>query len=1105
MKRLLFLSLFTMCLATGFGQVSKTKQTTRLPLDSAAMQSARRRDAQVIDGSQNVQTRSGRQSANPYASTGGQQRVIPKGLISTASKKFEEPEFVFVEREREQTQLRSSKVRTNLETVVDFFKETPQLKISNPELQIRIDTIETDKLNMTHIKGKQLFRNIPVYGMDFTFHISSESERFLGYTVDTTQISTNEVQFNADDAIRIAMRDLGQTTEIQTLSELMKQTLNYDQPTAEAIYYPTKLNVYNYMHKVVIRPNYRDEWIYYIDAYSGEVADKYNNTPSDGPNTGSGKDLSGTTRTVNTYLEKGTHYMVNATKSMFKASDFSGIIGVYDAKNDKKFHESGTASLTTNTSTSWNNPTAVSAMYYTSMVYDYLLKTFNRNSFDDKKSSMQVVINVCDNEDGGGFDNAYWNSAFVALGNGRNAFSPLAGGLDIIAHEFGHAVIGSTAKLEYRNQSGAINEAYADIFGVMVDRANWTIGENVVKDKRYFPTGYLRDMRNPHNGGSSIADACWQPANVSEMYLGKEDNGGVHINNSIPAQTFYIYATATSKERAEQVYYRALTTYLTPTSKFNNLRKGVIQAAKDLNYSNDVKIIENAFDKVGIIEDTSGGQSSETPPVLPTNPGQWGLLIVNSDPDDRYSIYKTSDYKTLTPITTTKLNSKPNVSRPSVTDDGKSTVFVDSDNNIRLLDMSTGKEQIINDEEDNRNVAVSRDGKRIAVVTKYADSQIWVYDFGLKKWKSFKLYNPTTGNDGPKSGGPLYADAIEFDHTGEYILYDAYNKSSSSLGGDEAGYWDIGLINVWDNSSNNWGTGEVEKLFSDLTTGVEVFNPVFAKNSPFIIAFDFHDEETDDVYAVVGINLATGDLGIIHLNLLLSYPSYSMDDKRMAFNSIDFNALDYAVAYKDLGSNKISAKVSYIDETIFATGGMYPVYYGTGTRVLGTKPAASFTADTRLGGYPLNVQFVDMSTGNPTSWRWTFQGGSPATSTQQNPKITYKSTGTYSVTLVATNTYGSHELVRQGYITVGTTGSEIIDREAMTVYPNPASDYVWLNTTDKVQQVKLYNLTGKAFPITFTDEQGKMRIDVSDLPAGIYILQVTLTNSNVVTQKIIKR
>jgi len=1100
MKRLLFLFIFSLCLATGYGQVGRTKQTTRLPWDSVAMQSTvKGRNAQLIDGSQNVQARSGGQSLNPYAMNGGQQRLLPgrinKSTVAGVTHRMEEPKPFFIERVREQSQLRSSIVGGHRETTYAFFKETPQLKIPHPELQIRIDTIETDKLNMTHVKGAQLFRNIPIYGMNFTFHISEGSERFLGYTVDTTSINTNETLYAADDAIRIARSDLSLTTAIKAPGELMKKTLKYEAPKVEAIYYPTPSNAYNYTYKVVIRPNFRDEWIYYVDAISGEIVEKYNNTPTDGPNTGTGNDLNGVSRTVNTYLENGTHYMLNTTKPMFKAADFSGIIGVYDAKNEINFHDEGVAYLVTNSSATWNNPNAISAMYHTSLVYDYLQKTFNRNSYDGKGSSMQAIINVCDPDDGLGYDNAYWNGAIIALGNGSIVCYPLAGGLDVIAHEFGHAVVSSTANLEYKNQSGAINEAYADIFGTMVDRSNWTIGETIIKNRYYFPTGNMRDMRNPHNGGTSIDDPCWQPASVAEMYLGTEDNGGVHINNSVPAHTFYLYASATSKERAEQVYYRALTTYLTPTSKFIDLRKAIIQSVKDLGYSGDVQTIEEAFNSVGIVDDTV---VPPPPSDLPSNPGQWGLLLCNTDPSDHNSLYKTTNYTNLTPISTTVM-----YSTPSVTDDGKYTIFVDNKNNIRLLDMTTGKEDNLNAEGDNQSVAISRDGKRLAVITTYEDSRIWVYDFNSARWMAFKLYNPTTGTGGAKSGGPRYADAIEFDHTGEYLIYDAYNVVGSSIGGRAVDYWDIGLIHVWNNSRNTWGTGEVVKLFSDMTAGVNVMNPVFSKNSPYIIAFDYYDEE-EDVNATLGLNLTLpveDGLDVMFLNIMPSYPSYSMDDKQLAFTTFDYNAYDFEIGYFNLQNNKISVTGN---EVIFVTGGGYPVYYGTGSRQLGAKPVASFTSDARTGGSPLNVQFMDMSNGNPTTWRWTFQGGTPSSSTQQHPKVTYNTTGTFSVTLVATNSYGSDEVVRQGYVTVGTTGSETVAQETVTVYPNPASRYVWINSPAMVQGVKLYDLTGKAIPVTCAEELGKIRLDISRLPRGIYILHIALPDGKMQTQKIIK-
>jgi M6 family metalloprotease-like protein len=81
-------------------------------------------------------------------------------------------------------------------------------------------------------------------------------------------------------------------------------------------------------------------------------------------------------------------------------------------------------------------------------------------------------------------------------------------------------------------------------------------------------------------------------------------------------------------------------------------------------------------------------------------------------------------------------------------------------------------------------------------------------------------------------------------------------------------------------------------------------------------------------------------------------------------------------------------------------------------------PVADFTASATTINEGQNVTFTDTSTGNPTSWDWTFAGGTPGTSTAQNPTITYNTAGTYTVTLIATNSSGSDTETKVNYITV---------------------------------------------------------------------------------------
>ncbi len=82
-------------------------------------------------------------------------------------------------------------------------------------------------------------------------------------------------------------------------------------------------------------------------------------------------------------------------------------------------------------------------------------------------------------------------------------------------------------------------------------------------------------------------------------------------------------------------------------------------------------------------------------------------------------------------------------------------------------------------------------------------------------------------------------------------------------------------------------------------------------------------------------------------------------------------------------------------------------------------PVADFTANQTLACAGTPVNFTDMSSFTPTSWSWTFQGGTPATSTAQNPTgITWSAPGTYSVTLTSTNVNGSDAETKLAYITV---------------------------------------------------------------------------------------
>ena len=93
--------------------------------------------------------------------------------------------------------------------------------------------------------------------------------------------------------------------------------------------------------------------------------------------------------------------------------------------------------------------------------------------------------------------------------------------------------------------------------------------------------------------------------------------------------------------------------------------------------------------------------------------------------------------------------------------------------------------------------------------------------------------------------------------------------------------------------------------------------------------------------------------------------------------------------------------------------------YNTGT----LAPIANFTSDKQYICPGMSVNFSDLSSFSPTSWSWVFQGGSPATSTLQNPTVSYASVGTYSVSLTASNVNGTSVMTKTLYITVSGTNT----------------------------------------------------------------------------------
>jgi len=806
------------------------------------------------------------------------------------------------------------------------------MRIKSPADEFSEMTLENDEYGWTHVKMQQYYKGIKVYGGQLILHgINNMITKFNGTYYPTPGLDNLNPILSEEAISDKVIEDVKTLTTYKPLTELEEQILHYTKPVIDLIIYHPEMdpNQEKLAYHVTVRPNFLYRYEYFVDANTGEIINKYNNTCSDGPATAQAADLNGITRTINTYLVGSKYYMIDGSKSMFNQGQSQmpdnpvGGIMTIDANNST----SNDMSLyhVTSTNNTWNNPTAVSAHYNADVTYNYYKNTHNRTSINGQGGTIISVINIAD-DNGAGLDNAFWNGQAMFYGNGDQLFKPLAGALDVGAHEMTHGVIQNTANLEYQYESGAINEAMADIGGTMVDRDDWQLGEDVIPlGSPYFPTGALRDMQNPHNGGSGFSDPCYQPENVSEKYTGSSDNGGVHTNSGIIDHAYYLIADAISKDKAEKLFYRALSQYMTKSSQFIDCRLAFEQAAKDIygDNSTEFNAVVNAFYNVGIGQQGGGGQGSDPPGGLPTNPGQDYIVSVDVNSEDPTTLYisntEATDY---TPISQTKIKRKL-----SVTDDGSVAVFVDEDDVMRAISLSDPYDEwqlspdIIWD-----NVAVSKEGERIAAITTDVDSAIWIYDFTKEEWAKFHLFNPTF-TEGVITQNVMYADAIEWDYTGQYLIYDAYNQLENNQG-DNIDYWDMGFIKVWDNATNNWADGDIFKLFSNLPEGISVGNPSLSKNSPYIITFDYYDAYTGDIY-LLAANLETGDIGELYQNTVLGFPNYSKLDDKIVFD--DEYSGNEIVSYIDVASDKINPAGPVTGLINYAK---FPVWYSTGVRDL---------------------------------------------------------------------------------------------------------------------------------------------------------------------------
>ena len=789
------------------------------------------------------------------------------------------------------------------------------LRMQDPETEFIETESSTDRLGMTHIRYQQMYKGCEVWGYDARVHLSPEGnvESYNGRTLPTPgSVDLQRETVGEAEAVRTAARHVGLSPERSTVRRVIDRDGE---------------NALRKCWMVNIRGGLEENQVAFVDMESGKVLRSYNSVQYDGPVTGTGVDLTNQSRALKLYLIGTTYYMIDASKTMFKPAESTmpndgvGVIYTLDAKHG----DSNLYFVTAANNSTWPDKASVSAAFNGSKVYDYYSAVHSRNAIDGTGATMNVVVNFNTN-----YNNAFWNGQYMVFGNGDgSAFSDLAGALDVTAHEMTHGVVERTANLVYENQSGALNESFADVFGVLFEfwadpaNGNWFLGEAVTTPA--IAGDALRRMDDP--GAANIAFDGQQPAHMNDYQnlpnTSSGDHGGVHTNSGIPNKAFYVFATSSgvTKEEAGQIYYRALSNYLTRNALFIDCRLAVIKAAEDLHGGAGnawATAAAAAFDAVGIVT------GSGTPPPPTQDPVQGSNYLAVIGASSGY-LYRTSP----TGANPLLISAAPLWGRPSATDNGSHLFYVDGNTNLHIVTSSGTSDTQLSTSGGFNNISVSPDGRYLAVTSVYGEAVIYLFDLqNSSNNKVLPLFTPTY-TEGVTTGNIWYSDRLDWMSNSQIVMYDAYNIFVNASG-DTVGYWDINLLRVADTA--------IARLFPPQAHGVNIGNPVFASNSDNIIAFDYF-QEGGYVY-VLAVDLNSGADGVVTNNYSsLGSPSFSNDDKAVFYHYITQSVADvWTVSLATDGITGLGDDKGILGSAVF------PVAFSVGTRSVGVEEQNSAPA-----------------------------------------------------------------------------------------------------------------------------------------------------------------
>jgi thermolysin len=500
------------------------------------------------------------------------------------------------------------------------------------ELRLRSVTDDTLLAGRSHERFDQYYQGVRVFGadvarqMDGALSVSVFGQLYPSISIDTTpQLSTEAA---TDDLRQLGGPDLviAQGPELVILPNDMGGSATGSYATGGSA-----ADGYALAYRFLVKTP-TDRIVYFLDARSGAMIRQYSNLQRQAA-IGKGTGVFGDTKKVSARLNRGVYL----TEDLLRPPD----IATFDMKGNvvrTLNFLNGAIGLNVNdlassTDNVWSDGPDVDAHVYAGYTYDYYFKRFGRHGLDNNDIAVTVLLHTVRRSDLGSaskevvglfYLNAFYaGDGVVVYGEGlppgftaafHQTVDFFSGGLDVVAHELSHGVTDFSSGLIYRNESGALNEAFSDVMGVSVKfffqpagsglmQASYELGSDV------FRPGGIRSFDNP----GVFAD----PDHYSKRYTGTADNGGVHTNCTIIDQAFYLAIEsgtnrtsglsvqgvgAANRDQIEKVFYRGFTQLLPANATFSMARAATIQASRDLYGSGSTpeRAVTQAWNAVGV-------------------------------------------------------------------------------------------------------------------------------------------------------------------------------------------------------------------------------------------------------------------------------------------------------------------------------------------------------------------------------------------------------------------------------------------------------------------------------------------------------------------------